>query len=251
MRVVALIQARMDSIRLPGKVLMDLNGIPTIKHIWRRLMKCREIDEVCISWGCTCADDRQYKEGCQTCIEKITNAFGFMPRVWTGPELNLVARHLGAAVATRADAILRVTGDCPLVDPTLVDEMVAHFRSEYPAVEVLTNWYPKALLPDGLDLDMEMVPVLQTLAADEYAPKEEYLGYMFGRGFEVRVMPYPKEDLSHLRITLDLQSDHDAISAILRKVGNDTWDWRKIPRDMMPILERPDYLAGKIHMGTP
>lgn len=53
MRIIGLIQARYDSKRLPGKVLIDLNGMPTIKHIWRRLLKCEELDEVLISWGCT------------------------------------------------------------------------------------------------------------------------------------------------------------------------------------------------------
>ena len=241
MRIVALIQARMDSKRLPGKVLMDLNGMPTIKHIYRRLLKCRQVDEVCISWGCTCEKDE--KVGCLPCIAKVTEAFGFMPRIWTGSEHNLVARHLGAAYAMRADAIVRITGDCPLVDPMLVDQAVEQYRANYPRAQVLTNSFPKAWWPDGLDLDIQSIEVLQRIAADKDFPKEEYIGPMLKCGwFTWDVMPYPSEDLSGLRITLDYPSDHEAMTAILKKIGNDCWDWTKIPADLIPQSKRPNYL---------
>lgn len=245
MRITAVIQARMDSKRLPGKVLMDLNGMPTIKHIWRRLLKCRKVDQVVISWGCTCEKDET--RGCLPCIELVTKAFGFMPRIWTGPELDIVSRHLGAAIATQADAILRITGDCPFVDPVLVDEMAQRYRDMYPACDVMTNWYPKAVWPDGLDLDVQSVEVLQRIAAVKDFPKEEYLGDMLKCGkFKWMVMPYIPEDLSTLRLTLDTIEDHKAISSILQVIGNDSWDWTRIPREMITRQERPDYLSGYI-----
>ena len=247
MRIVALIQARMDSKRLHGKVLMDLNGMPTIKHIWRRLLKCKELDEVVISWGCTCAKDETV--GCMPCIERVTKAFGFMPRVWTGSELNIVSRHLGAAMATRADAVLRITGDCPLVDPTLADEMVRRYRELWPSCDVLTNWYPKAVWPDGLDMDVQSVEVLQRILSIKDFPKEEYLGDMVKCGlFKWNVMPYPSEDLSSFRMTLDTSADHTALSRILKTIGNDSWNWLDVPLDMLQRQKRPDYLSGALEV---
>lgn len=181
------------------------------------------------------------------CIERVTKAFGFMPKIWTGPEYDIVTRHLGAAVATRADAILRITGDCPLVDPALADEMVRRYRELWPKCDVLTNWYPKAVWPDGLDMDVQSVEVLQRIAAIHDFPKEEYLGDMVKCGlFKWNVMPYLTEDLSHLRATLDTKDDHAALSRILEAIGNDSWSWLDIPRELMQKQKRPDYLSGAL-----
>lgn len=241
MRITAVIQARMDSKRLPGKVLMDLNGLPVIKHIWRRLLKCREIDEVVISWGCTCEKDET--RGCMPCIERVTKAFGFMPRIWTGPEYDLVSRHLGAAIATRADAILRITGDCPFVDPWLADDFARKYRAAYPAYDVLANWWPRMHLPDGLDMEIQSVEMLQKIASLKEFPKEEYLGDMVKCGlFKVGSEPSHPTDMSDYRLTLDTQTDYERINRIFAMIGNDEWDWTRIPKELIERMERPDYL---------
>lgn len=148
-------------------------------------------------------------------------------------------------MATRADAILRITGDCPFVDPWLADDMVRHYRDSWPKTDVLTNWYPKAVWPDGLDMDVQSTEVLQKIASIPDFPKEEYLGDMVKCGkFAWKVMPYLKEDLSHLRLTLDTPSDYQALSRIFEKIGNDEWNWLNIPRDLIVRAERPDYLSG-------
>jgi len=113
MRTVAIIQARMGSSRLPGKVLMPLVGKPVLWHIVHRLRKCRSVDTIAVATSTNSADDP---------IEEFALREGI--EVVRGPEDNVLARYVLAAEQLGADIIVRVTGDAPLVDPTTVDQMV-------------------------------------------------------------------------------------------------------------------------------
>lgn len=244
MKIIAAIQARYDSTRLPGKIVADLNGLPCITHIWRRLMACRNIDGICVSWGCPHEERKGSK--CQICTDTLIEKSRWPLRVVCGPEIDLVARHLQTAAVMQADAIVRVTGDCPLIDPTMLDDMVALYRQSWPKIDVLTNTWPKATLPDGLDLDIIGTHILAKLAADPASPREEFIGYMYhGTNLNLRCWDI-HQDLSDWRITLDYEADRLAISTILSTIGNDTWNWHEIPEALVLKQARPDYLAGRI-----
>ena len=113
MRTVAIIQARMGSSRLPGKVLTHLAGKPVLWHIVHRLRKCRTLDAIAVATSTSPADDP---------VEQF--ALGEGIAIVRGPEDNVLARYLLAAEQMRADIIVRVTGDAPLVDPASIDQMV-------------------------------------------------------------------------------------------------------------------------------
>jgi len=113
MWTVAIIQARMCSSRLPGKVLMPLVGKPVLWHIVHRLRKCRTLDAIAIATSTSPADDPVEKFALREGIEIVR-----------GSEENVLARYALAAEQLGADIILRVTGDAPLVDPALVDCLV-------------------------------------------------------------------------------------------------------------------------------
>ena len=113
MRTVAVIQARMGSNRLPGKVLMPLAGKPVLWHIVQRLRKCQSIDAIAVATSTSSADDP---------IKEFALREGI--KVIRGPEDNVLARYALAAKQLGADVIVRVTGDAPLVDPTMIDRLV-------------------------------------------------------------------------------------------------------------------------------
>jgi len=118
-RVVAIIQARMGSTRLPGKVLMPLAGKPILWHILHRLRKCRTITEVVIATSDQSCDDAlvDFAHSCNV-------------RIFRGSEENVLQRFLIAARDTQADYIVRVTGDAPLVHPETIDLLVTKLLLE-------------------------------------------------------------------------------------------------------------------------
>ena len=114
--ILGIIQARMSSTRLPGKVLLPVLEKPIIAHIYERMKFSKKIDLICVSTSENSTDDK-IEEFCKE--NKI--------EVFRGSEENLVSRHLGAAKKYNADAIVRITADCPLIDPEIVDEVINKF----------------------------------------------------------------------------------------------------------------------------
>ena len=113
MRTVAIIQARLGSSRLPGKVLMPLAGKPVLWHIIHRLRQCRTLDAIAVATSTSRADDPVEAFAMSQLVECVR-----------GPEDNVLARYALAAEQTQADIVVRVTGDAPLVDPAMLDELV-------------------------------------------------------------------------------------------------------------------------------
>jgi spore coat polysaccharide biosynthesis protein SpsF len=112
-RVVAIVQARMGSTRLPGKVLRSIAGKPLLWHVFHRLKKSRSIDESVLAISNNPIDNP---------IKEWSANQGI--RVFRGSEYNLLERYHFAAKQTEADVIVRVTGDAPLVDPDIIDQLV-------------------------------------------------------------------------------------------------------------------------------
>ncbi len=142
MKVVATIQARMGSTRLPGKVLRLIHGMNTISRIAERLSYCLQLNEIVVATSENPADLR---------IRRAAWLHGH--KVVLGSETAVDQRLLKAAVATGADAIVRITADCPLVDPGIVDELVARWRAN-PKLEYVSNVFPNRTYPDGLDVEV-------------------------------------------------------------------------------------------------
>lgn len=109
----AIIQARLGSSRLPGKVLMPLAGRPVLWHIIHRLRRCRTLDSIAVATSTNKADDPVEAFALSELVECVR-----------GPEDNVLARYALAAEQTQADIVVRVTGDAPLVDPAMLDELV-------------------------------------------------------------------------------------------------------------------------------
>jgi spore coat polysaccharide biosynthesis protein SpsF len=118
--ILAIIQARMGSSRLPGKVLLDLAGRPVLWHAVSRVRKARQVDQVLVATTDQPSDEpiRRF------CAEQKVPCFG-------GSEQDVLDRFVQAARfagATESDAIVRITADCPLIDPTVIDQVVAAYR---------------------------------------------------------------------------------------------------------------------------
>ena len=113
-KVVAIIQARMGSTRLPGKVLMDIAGKPMLQHIVERLKLVKNIDEIVIATS-TSEDDKKILD-----FAKTLGVVGF-----AGNESNVLKRYIDAAETVNADIVVRVTGDAPLIDPNTIERLIS------------------------------------------------------------------------------------------------------------------------------
>lgn len=136
MRVVAVIQARMGSGRLPGKVLIPLGGRPVLDWVVRAARSATEVDEVVIATSTSSADDEIAFAGARLGC-----------RVVRGSEEDVLSRFVLAADASEADAIVRLTADCPLLDPALIDQVVRTWSRD-PALGYVSTTLIRTL-PEG------------------------------------------------------------------------------------------------------
>ena len=140
MKVVAIVQARMGSTRLPNKVMMPINGMPMIEVLLARLAKSAQINHIVLA---TSTDKRN------TPLVEHVEKLGYTCVIVS--ESDLLNRYLLAAQKVQAEVVVRITGDCPLIDPALVDQAIIQFKAD--GVDYLSNVAP-ATYPDGLDIEV-------------------------------------------------------------------------------------------------
>ncbi|MBU1158552.1 MAG: glycosyltransferase family protein [Candidatus Thermoplasmatota archaeon] len=141
-RVVMIIQARMGSSRLPGKVMKLISGKPMLWHVVNRAKGCAEVGTVVVATT-TNEEDRAVKD----LAEK--NGVG----TFCGSEDDVLDRYYQAAKAYRADVIVRITADCPLIDPQLIDRMVRHYIDNSDKYDYVGMARPSRY-PNGLDTEV-------------------------------------------------------------------------------------------------
>ena len=212
--ILGIIQARMRSTRLPGKVLLPLEGKPVLWHVFFRLTKSKLIDEICISTSTNPMDDK---------IEKFAHEYGI--KIFRGSEENLVKRHLDAGKKFEADVIVRITGDCPLVDPQIVDKTVEAYLNDK-KLDFVSNTKTRTY-PIGLDVEVFPVKTLEKIfSISENSVFYEYFisNYIYENPsiFKSKGITLNKANL--LRWTLDYPEDY----VFLKKIFGDLYLDNKI-----------------------
>ncbi len=207
MTVAAIVQARMGSTRLPGKVLRQLAGQPLLAHLARRLRGCRELDRIVIATTVGPADD---------VIEELARPLGL--GCFRGSEDDVLSRYVGAAAEADADVVVRITSDCPLIDPVVVDRVVARLLEggcDY-ASNTIRRTYPRGL--DTEALTRRALERLQQLA--EPGPAREHVTWLVHRRpdeFRLASVEDPT-DASDLRWTVDTEDDWRLIDRLYREL---------------------------------
>lgn len=202
MKIVAIVQARMGSTRLPNKVMKPIAGVPMIELLLTRLSKSNEIDQILLA---TSKNERD-----QPLAEHVQNLGYTCVR---GSENDVLQRYLNAATEGQADIVVRITGDCPLIDPNLVDDVIRCFKTA--RVDYISNTMPPTF-PDGLDTEVFTKDALEIAASDatEAFDREHVTPYLCtSNQFKRDVVTY-SEDLSHLRWTVDEPADFEVISEV-------------------------------------
>lgn len=212
MNTVAIIQARMTSTRLPGKVMAELGGMPMLGFMLARVRRARSLDSVWVATTENATDDP---------IAQYCAAAGI--EVFRGDEADVLGRYARAAEQANADVLVRLTADCPLCDPDLVDQAVAMYASG--SIDYCGNIVDRTY-PDGLDVEVFSRAALEVAALEATAPfdREHVTPFLNGIGREpgetgVR-QGYLKfeADFSHVRWTVDTAADLDRVRALVAGV---------------------------------
>lgn len=212
MRVVAAIQARMNSTRLPGKVLRLIEGKPVIVRIWERLALCSSLDTIVVATSADPSND---------IIEKVCAREGMGCARW-GTDEDVADRLRYVAREQDADWVVRITADCPLVDPGLVDSLVAVARHTS-GYEYLSNVYPRTY-PDGLDIELISCGCLDRLSG------ETLTAYIWAHSGEFKTDSLcHDQDLSQYSWTLDTVLDLEFIQWVYRRLP-EGFTWQEILR---------------------
>ena len=202
MKTVAIVQARVGSTRFPNKVMLPIQGTPLIELLLGRLRRATQIDEIVLA---TSDDPRN--------IPLANHVRGLGYAVYQGSEHDVLDRYYHAAREARAEVVVRITGDCPLIDPDLVDSVVGAFKAA--GVDYAGNTVP-ATYPDGLDTEVFTFAALQTAWQDAAEPREREHVTPYIREsqrFRTLALPY-KEDLSDGRWTVDEPADFEVVNAV-------------------------------------
>jgi spore coat polysaccharide biosynthesis protein SpsF len=210
LKVVATIEARMTSSRLPGKVLMPAADKPMLQILVERLRAARGIDEIVIATTVNATDDP---------IEQLARRLDVA--VFRGSENDVLDRVCAALRVAGADVCVEITGDCPLIDPGLVEEALAEFHATRDSAWYISNSDPHRAVPAGLDVQVFWASKLYELDASTRDPdNREHVSYGFyrpdaGDRWRPRFITHDAaRGGTDVLVTLDYLEDYELIRAL-------------------------------------
>jgi len=200
----AIVQARMASTRLPGKVMLSAAGKPLLGHVVERLSFSTTLEQVAVATSTDARDD---------IIQDFCKSRDIP--VFRGSINDVLDRYYRAARHLGLDVIIRITSDCPLIDPMLVDEMVRFFIEHQDQYDLVTNRHPLTY-PDGLDVDVMPMGSLEYVwqHATEPHQREHTIPYFWEAGMRVYNFEHPDQLFYQHRWTLDYPEDYELVKSI-------------------------------------
>jgi spore coat polysaccharide biosynthesis protein SpsF len=203
------VQARMGSTRLPGKVLHPVLGKPLLSYLLERLKRVQNAQKIVVATTSNAEDDA---------IETLCKKEGVYS--FRGNEENVLHRFWSCAEQDKPEAIVRITGDCPLIDPAIIDKIIEEYTSNKDWVDYVSNTLTRSY-PRGMDCEIFSYKALQkAYEAETTASEKEHVTlymYLHPELFKLKDIEY-KQDLSHLRLTVDTKEDFELIRLILENL---------------------------------
>ncbi|HXY04547.1 MAG TPA: glycosyltransferase family protein [Terriglobales bacterium] len=230
MKTLAIVQARMGSSRLPGKVLMDLAGETVLQRVVRRLGRAALVNQVVVATSLSPMDDAVVSECNRLGVDHFR-----------GSEADVLDRYYHCAQAFAASRVVRITADCPVIDPALVDLTIRSFGEKFCdyASNALVPGYPR-----GLDVEVFTLAALTRAWSEARKPyeREHVTPYLYEHPKLFRsVSVNAKRDYGDLRWTLDTVEDLECLRAIYERLGGrNDFCWE----DVLQIVQREPQLAS-------
>ncbi len=229
--IAAIIQARMGSTRFPGKVLMDIGGQTMLARVIHRVQRAKMLDRVIIATTTETRDDVIIEEADRLGVS-----------VYRGSESDVLYRYYQAALEYKVEVVVRITSDCPLIDPELTDDIIRRFIEAHPPYDYASNGLERTY-PRGLDVEVMWFKVLFCAWREAKEPYQR-----------VHVTPFIKEHPERFRLlsvtggqgkelrwTVDTPEDLTFMRAVYEKFNNsDTMQWREV----LDLIEREPEIAA-------
>jgi len=229
MKVVAIVQARLGSTRLPRKVIAAVNGVPMIELLLSRLSRSRKLDQIVLA---TSSDPKNHP-----LVEKV-KSLGY--DCFEGSEEDVLNRFAAAGRLHGADIVVRITGDCPLVAPEIVDACVERLIES--GADYCSNTLPPTY-PDGLDVEVFTRVALEVAEAEATTPfdREHVTPYLRNTAKFSKSSVTNAEDLSSMRWTVDEPADLRVVDKVFKHFSPDVhFGWR----DVLTLqTAHPEYFA--------
>jgi len=226
--ILAILQARVSSTRLPGKALMKILGRPMLSYEIERIRRCRRIDELLVATTHHAEDDA---------IASLCSALGV--NCFRGAREDVLDRFYQAAKPVKPDHVVRLTGDCPLLDPDIIDQTIDYYLQG--GFDYTSNALDPTF-PDGLDTEIFRYRILEEAweEATLLSQREHVTPFFYQHKNRYRVGVYKNSrDLSKLRWTVDEAIDFEVIRKIYESLYPINPEFRT--SDILKLLARqPD-----------
>jgi spore coat polysaccharide biosynthesis protein SpsF len=229
---VAIIQARMGSTRLPGKVLMNLAGEPMLARCVNRVVRAVSVDGVVVATTIESSDDP---------VEDLCRSRGW--NFFRGSQGDVLDRYYRAAAMFGADTVVRITSDCPLIEPEIIDLVSAAYQSALPAVDYASNTLTHRTFPRGLDTEVFSLAALRAAWTQDsnLGWREHVTPFIYRNPEQFRTLNVTCEtDWSGLRWTVDTVEDLEFVRRVYDEFGHDRFTWREV----LVLLDRQPELVG-------
>lgn len=238
LNVVVIVQARMSSTRLPGKTLKEVSGKPLLSLLLERIKRAKSPHQILVATT-TNPDDQKIVDLCSK--EEIA--------VFRGSESDVLERYKETAERYQADVIVRITADCPLIDPDVIDLVIDTYLDHYPEYDYVSNTLEKTY-PRGLDVEVFSKRVLDEIAKEAKAPqdRQHVTLYIYSHPEKYRLKNVARDqDTSNYRLTVDTSEDFELIRRIIETL------YPKKPHftleDVLQLLdEHPDWPKINAHI---
>jgi spore coat polysaccharide biosynthesis protein SpsF len=237
MNIAAIIQARMGSSRLPGKAAIDVAGEPMLARVMARSARAASLNQVIVATTVEPGDD---------VLADLCSARGWP--CFRGSQDDVLDRYYQAALHYSVDVLVRITSDCPLIDPGLIDQVVDKFLHAQPSPDYCSNVAPLRTYPRGLDIEVFHFRALERTWREAAEPmwREHVTLYMARHPELFRCEGVAGDaDFSALRWTVDTPEDYELICRIYNHFRHDRFSWTEVLR----LLElHPDWAQINCHV---
>jgi spore coat polysaccharide biosynthesis protein SpsF len=238
MKAVIIVQARMTSTRLPGKVLKQVLEKPLLEYQIERLLRVKLANEVVIATT-TNTTDEPIVELC----DRLSISY------FRGSEFDVLARYHGTAKTYQADVVVRVTSDCPLIDPLVIDQTLEFYHGHQSEYDYVSNCLRRTY-PRGMDTEVFPFAVLSQVFQEATASsdREHVTSFIYRHPNRFRLGQLTAlQDYSQHRWTVDTVEDFELIRHMLSEL------YPKLPtftfKDCLKLIERhPDWMAINAHI---
>jgi glutamate-1-semialdehyde 2,1-aminomutase len=231
-KVIAVVQARLGSVRFPSKVLQPILGVPNLKHLIDRLRRSKKLSAIVLAIPDSSEND---------VLEELGSELGV--HVVRGSEVDVLKRYALAARSQNADVVVRITADCPMVDPEVVDQVI-----QILSLNKVKNCFTADSFPDGFDVEAFLAEDLFLAEREATDPfdREHVTPFIRRLRKDESTEIRPTEDLSHIRLTIDEPVDYEVVRNVFEEFGTNRFSIGDVQR---LVKSQPDLFRPNLHLG--